>query len=78
MFSTGDEVVHKTGLFGSLFFQTERIAGGGLGTTMGVTEPLVLLLVALVVIVLLAWIQLVYVALRNYRAHLLEQGLTHR
>lgn len=42
MFSTGDEVVHKVGLFGSLFFQTTALAGGATGVSMGVEQPGVL------------------------------------
>jgi hypothetical protein len=42
MFSTGDEVVRKLGLFGSLFFETTALAGGATGVSMGVEQPAVL------------------------------------
>ncbi len=77
MFSTGDEVVHRTGLFGAVFFQTDRISEGGLGVTMGVANTTTLVLVTLVLTLLLAWVQVVYVALRRYRKALLAREAVH-
>jgi hypothetical protein len=78
MFSTGDEVVRRTGLFGALFFETARISGGGLGITMGVASPATLLTFAGILALVLAWVQLVYLVLRGYRARLIEAGVHHR
>lgn len=78
MFSTGDEVVHRTGLFGALFFQTDRISDGGLGVTMGVADITTLALVTAVLALVLGWVQIVYVALRGYRDALLEREGAHR
>lgn len=77
MFSTGDEVVHKTGLFGALFFQTARISDGGLGITMGVEHVTTLVVLALVLALVLAWVQVVYAALKGYRGRLLAAGDRH-
>ncbi len=74
MFSTGDEVVRKTGLFGALFFQTARISDGGLGVTMGVAGTTPLLLLAGILALVLAWVQVVYVVLKGYRIRLLDGG----
>lgn len=77
MFSTGDEVVHRTGLFGALFFETTRISGGGTGATMGVADGTTLIVLAVVLALVLAWVQVVYVALKGYRTRLIEQGAGH-
>ena len=72
MFSTGDEVVDKSGLFGALFFQTARISDGGLGVSMGVADTTTLLTCVAVAALVLAWVQVVYVSLRGYRDRLLK------
>lgn len=77
MFSTGDEVVRRTGLFGAMFFQTVRIPDGGLGITMGVAHPATLVVLALVLALVLAWVQVVYAGLKRYRAGLLTAGERH-
>lgn len=74
MFSTGDEVVDRTGLFGAVSFETTRIADGGLGVEMGVASLPVLLALAALAAAMLVLVQVVYLALRNYRTHLIEQG----
>ena len=48
MFSTTEsEPVYREALFGSVFFKTQETTGGGLGVTMGVEEPLALLVLLL-------------------------------
>lgn len=78
MFSTGDEVVSRSGLFGAMSFETERIADGGLAATMGVDNPVTLIIVAVVLILALAWVQVVYGALKGYRARLIAAGGPHQ
>lgn len=77
MFSTADEVVRRTGLFGALFFETARISDGGLGVTMGVANTTTLLTFAVVLALVLAWVQVVYVALKGYQTRLIEDGERH-
>jgi len=75
MFSTGDELVRKVGLFGSLFFETTEAPGGATGVSMGVANlgPLVGVFAAYLAVLVLA--RLGWRQWRSRRRHLLAHGV---
>lgn len=74
MFSTGEELVHKVGLFGSLFFETTAGAGGATGVSMGVEDlgPLVAVFGCYLAVLVVA--QLAHRQWRSRHRHLVVQG----
>ena len=73
MFSTGEETVHREGLFGSLFFETQQVRPGVTGATMGVADPTALVIIFVLFTVILLLAQIAYRELKQYRAHLIEE-----
>lgn len=73
MFSTGDEVGRKEALFGSFFFETKEVREGVTGVSMGVGEPVGLIVIFLVFFGFLTLVQFVYRGLKNYRAELIKE-----
>ncbi|MER5934938.1 hypothetical protein [Streptomyces sp. NPDC002054] len=74
MFSTdGDKAVRRESLFGSLFFETREIGGGGLGVEMGVDNPTALLVIFFVLAVVLAFVQFIYRGLKQRREYLINE-----
>ncbi|MFF0745892.1 hypothetical protein ACFYVL_36420 [Streptomyces sp. NPDC004111] len=73
MFSTGtDEIVDRQAFFGSLVFQTVKKDNGALGVTMGVENPLPLVVLFLVLTVVLTLVQVSYRVLKQRREQLLS------
>lgn len=74
MFSTGEELVHKVGLFGSLFFETTAAPGGATGVSMGVADltPLVGVFVGYLLVLLV--VQLVHRQWRGRRRQVVAHG----
>lgn len=73
MFSTGEEPARHEGLFGSLFFEMREARPGVTGVSMGVDNPTGLVVLFLLLIVVLLFVQLLYAALKQYRAQLIEE-----
>ena len=74
MFSTGEEYVHKVGLFGSLFFETTAAPDGATGVSMGVADPVVLVGVFAAYLVVLVLARLLFRQWRGRRQQLVAQG----
>lgn len=74
MFSTGEQVARREGLFGSLFFETREVRPGVTGATMGVDNPTGLAVVFALLCLVLLFYQVIFRALKQYRAHLIRQG----
>lgn len=73
MFSVGEELGRREGLFGSLYFEATSVSGGGVDATMGVNSAVGILVVLGVCIALITLVQLAYVALKRYRAELIRE-----
>lgn len=73
MFSTAEDNVRKEGLFGSVFFETREVREGVIGSSMGVDNPLGLVVIFLVLFGLVSMAQLAYHALKAYRADLIRE-----
>lgn len=75
MFSTGpDEIVEQTAFFGSMVFETEAKDTGALGITMGVEDPVPLVVLFLALTAALTTIRAVYGGLKRRREQLLDQS----
>lgn len=73
MFSVGEELGRREGLFGVLYFEATEVAGGGVDATMGVANNVGILIVLGVLIAFVALVQLVFLRLKRYREHLIEE-----
>ena len=72
MFSVGEELGRREGLFGSLYFEATSVSGG-VDATMGVNNTVGIVGVLLVCIALIALVQLAYLGLKRYRAELIRE-----
>lgn len=72
MFTTPDAPDYKEGLFGAVFFKSTELPDGGVGVSMGVAEPWVLVAIFAVITVLLLLVQVIFLRLRRYRQGLIE------
>ncbi len=73
MFSSDDGDVRREAFFGALLFESRDASDGSTSLTVGVENPLPLLILFVVLAVMLTVIQLTYRALKQYRQQLLEQ-----
>jgi hypothetical protein len=74
MFSMdGDGPVHREALFGSLFFSMQETGEGTTGVTMGVANPVPLIIVFVVLAVVLTMAQTIYRGLKQRREQLIEK-----
>lgn len=77
MFSSGDGDARREALFGALMFESRDAADGTTSVTVGVENPVPLIVLFIVLAVMLTVIQLTYRVLKQYRQQLLEgQGGT--
>ncbi|MBD8060987.1 hypothetical protein [Oceanitalea stevensii] len=72
MFSVGEGLGRREGLFGSLYFEATSVSGG-VDATMGVNNTVGIVGVLLVCIALIALVQLAYLGLKRYRAELIRE-----
>ena len=73
MFSTDEDNVRKEGLFGSVFFETREVREGVIGSSMGVDNPLGLVVIFLVLFGLVTLTQIAFHGLKAYRAELIRE-----
>ncbi|MGL4177282.1 MAG: hypothetical protein ACRCSN_14530 [Dermatophilaceae bacterium] len=73
MFSTDEDSARRTGLFGSLFFQTTPAPDGAVRASMGVAGFSGLLGTFVTLVVTLTMSQFMYRWLKGYRAHLIAE-----
>jgi hypothetical protein len=74
MFTTDDEVVRKEGLFGSVFFETKEVRDGGTGATMGIDNPVAVVVIFGLLAILLAFTQVIFRMLKSYRSQLVDKS----
>lgn len=72
MFSSDDGDVRREAFFGALSFESRDAADGTTSVTVGVENPVPLIVLFIVLAVMLTVIQLTYRALKHYRQQLLE------
>lgn len=72
MFSVGEELGRREGLFGALYFEATSVSGG-VDATMGINNTVGIVGVLLVCIALIALVQLAYLGLKRYRADLIRE-----
>ena len=72
MFSSDDGDVRREALLGALMFESRDAADGSTSVTVGVENPVPLIVMFFVLAVMLTVIQLTYRALKHYRQQLLE------
>lgn len=72
MFSSDDGDVRREALLGALMFESRDAADGSTSVTVGVENPVPLIVLFVVLAVMLTVIQLTYRALKHYRQQLLE------
>lgn len=77
MFSTDEDNIRKEGLFGSVFFETREVREGVVGSSMGVDDPVGLVVLFLVLFGLVTLTQLAFHGLKAYRAELIRER-SHR
>ncbi|AXG12758.1 hypothetical protein DN585_04405 [Intrasporangium calvum] len=73
MFSTDEDNIRKEGLFGAVFFETREVREGVIGSSMGVDDPVGLIVVFVVLFGLVTLTQLAFHALKAYRADLIRE-----
>ncbi|WP_454084161.1 hypothetical protein [Georgenia sp. Marseille-Q6866] len=73
MFSVGEELGRREGLFGALYFEATSVTGGGVDATMGINNTVGVLVVLGVCIGLIALVQITYVGLKRYRDDLIRE-----
>ncbi len=73
MFSSDDGDARREAFFGSLMFESREVADGSTSVTVGVENPLPLVVLFLVLAAMLTGIQLTYRALKQYRQQLLDE-----
>jgi hypothetical protein len=73
MFSKGDEFGRREALFGSLYFEASEVRQGVVGATMGVDNPIGLIVLFVVYGLFLTAVQLIYRGLKSRRAQLIEE-----
>ena len=73
MFSSDDGDTRREAFFGSLVFESRDAADESTSVTVGIENPLPLLVLFAVLALMLTVIQLTYRALKLYRQQLLEQ-----
>ena len=72
MFSSDDGDVRREAFFSALMFESRDAADGTTSVTVGVENPVPLIVLFIVLAVMLTVIQLTYRALKHYRQQLLE------
>lgn len=73
MFSSDDGDVRRETFFGALMFESRDAADGSTSVTVGVENPVPLVVLFVVLAIMLTVIQLMYRALKQYRQQLLEE-----
>ena len=73
MFSTDEDNVRKEGLFGSVFFETREVREGVIGSSMGIDNPVGLIVIFLVLFGLVTLTQIAFHSLKAYRAQLIRE-----
>ncbi|MDV3221352.1 hypothetical protein [Intrasporangium sp.] len=73
MFSTDEDNIRKEGLFGSVFFETREVREGVIGSSMGVDNPVALLVIFAVLFLLVTVAQVAFHGLKQYRAELIRE-----
>jgi hypothetical protein len=73
MFSQGDDLGRREGLFGSAYFEVSEVREGVTGASMGVENPVGPGVMFVFYLLFLTAAQVVYVQLKNRRAHLLKE-----
>ncbi len=72
MFSVGEDLGRREGLFGALYFEATSVSGG-VDATMGINSTVGVLVVLGVCIGLIALVQIAYVGLKRYRDDLVRE-----
>ena len=73
MFSTGDEIGRREGIFGTLFFETSEVREGVTGASMGVAKPAGLIILFALFFAFVTMTQLAYRGLKRRRDQLLKE-----